>query len=191
MKKLRYFTMLATMLFLGSFANAHDAHSNTAPIKFRVVNFKTCAEQSKMGKQEQVSFEALKKQMENVLLEREKVLNDMAKKFEDEDYLDSLSPEAETEMKRKFRTLNQEYTQLQQQYLQTLQQTNYKVVQKLSDEVSKASDIVAKNSKIDMILNDETVFFASPSLDISAEVVKVMDETFEREGNSPEAKDVE
>lgn len=151
--------------------------------KIRVVNFKTCVEESKLGKQEQSSFEALKKQMEGVLSEKEKTLNELATKFEDPDYLDSLSPEAETEMKRKFRNLNQEFTQLQSQYMQSLQQTNFKVVQKLTDTVTKASKEVAERQGVDLILNEEGIFYVSSALDISKQVVTVMDQSFEKDAS--------
>lgn len=154
--------------------------SSQAPIKIGVVSFKTCVEQSKLGKQEQANFEGLKKQMESVLAEKEKTLNDMASKFNDVDYLDSLTPEAETELKRKFRALNQEISQQQNQYMQTLQQTNFKVVQKLQEEVTKAAEIVAKNEKLDLVLNDEGSFYNSPTLNISSKVIVLMDQEFDK-----------
>ncbi|MBA3957725.1 MAG: OmpH family outer membrane protein [Parachlamydiaceae bacterium] len=159
-----------------------------ANVKVRVVNFKKCAEHSKLGKQEQASFEAVKKQMETVLSEKEKILNEMATKFEDADFLDSLSPEAETEMKRKFRTLNQEYSQLQQQYIQALQQTNFKIVQKLSEGVAKAATTVAQQLKIDLILNDEFAFFAAPGLDVSNEIIAALDQIFDQEARAASDK---
>jgi outer membrane protein len=155
--------------------------SNPSNLKIRVLNFKRVAEQSKLGKKEQTSFEALKKQMESVLKEKEKVINEMASKFEDPDYLDSLSAEAETDMKRKFRALNQEFGQLQQQYLQTLQQTNFKVVQNLSEMVAKAATTLAQREKIDMILNDEVGFFVNPSYDVSSQIISILDEMPEQE----------
>lgn len=181
MKNMRLYLFLLAVMSMGAIVEAHDGQSNGTSLKIRVVNFKKIAEQSKLGKQEQTSFDALKKQMENVLSEKEKVLNDMATKFDDNDFLDSLSPEAETDMKRKFRNLNQEYTQLQQQYIQTLQQTNFKIVQKLSENVGKASNTVAKKLKYDLVLNDETTFFVSPDLDISSEIVKELDQIFDKE----------
>jgi outer membrane protein len=150
-------------------------------LNVKVVTFKTCVEGSKLGKQEQASFEALKKQMESVLESKEKVLNEMAQKFEDPDYLDSLSPEAETELKRKFRALNQEYTTVQNQYVQTLSQTNMKVVQNITEVLTKATAVVAKRHNISLVLNDESAFFISPDLDISAQVIAVMDEMFEQD----------
>lgn len=155
--------------------------------KIRIVNFKSCVEQSKLGKQEQSAFEATKKQMETSLSEKEKTLNEMAAKFEDPDYLDSLSAEAETEIKRKFRHLNQEYTQLQNQYMQALQQTNFKVVQKLTENVTKAAALVAKQENVDLILNEEGAFFSSPALDISPKVVIAMDQMFDKEATESKA----
>lgn len=166
-------------VILASASLSADVQSLT----IRTVNFKTCVDSSKFGKQEQSSFDALKKQMEGVLSEKEKGLNDMAAKFDDPDYLDSLSPEAETELKRKFRTMNQEISQLQTQYYQALQQTNFKVVQQLNEVVTKASNKLAKDEKIDLIINDEGCFFANPQFDVSQKIIKIMDELYETEGD--------
>jgi outer membrane protein len=171
MKKMHY---LALVMILASGCLCADDSSK--PLKIRVVNFKTCVEQSKLGLQEQASFEALKKQMESVLGEKEKMLKDISGKFEDADYVDSLSPEAETEMKRKCRALGQELTQLQNQYLQTLQQTNFTVVQKLTETVSQAAQTVAKQENIDLVINAESAFFVNGDLDISQKVIRLMDE---------------
>lgn len=149
--------------------------------KIALVNFKTCVEKSKIGKQEQTNFENMKKQMEDVLAEKEKSLKELSGKFSDEDYLDSLSSEAEAELKHKFRSLNQELGQHQQQFYQVLQQANFKIVQKINDEINEASKSVAKTKSLDLIINEEGAFYFNPVLDISEDVVKVMDDKFNRE----------
>lgn len=186
-KKLAFALPVASMLLAFSSINAANEDSGKAPV-IRMINFKNCVEQSKMGKQEQASFEGLKKQMENVLEEKEKVLNEINAKATDPDYLDSLSPEAETELKRKFRTLSQEIMQLQNQYYQALSQTNMKVLQKLNEVVVKASEKIAQQEKIDLIYNEESTFFYSPKLDISSKVVAIMDEMFEKEAKEKSAE---
>ncbi len=50
-------------------------------LKIGIVDLKTCAEESKLGKKEQEGFDAFRKQMENVLGEKEKVLNEMNSKL--------------------------------------------------------------------------------------------------------------
>lgn len=146
--------------------------------KVGVVNFKNCIEKSKLGKQEQAQFEKMKKQMEEVLAEKEKSFKELAKKIDDEDYLDSLSHEAQAELKHKARTMNQEYSQQQQQFYQLLQQTNFKIMQKLHEEVEKVSKDVAKTKSLDLILNEESAFYFSPALDVSDAIIQAMDQGF-------------
>lgn len=153
--------------------------------KIRFVNFKTCVEDSKIGKQEQASFEAMKNQMEKVVEEKEKVLTELANKLNNADELDLMSPEAETELKRKFRALSQEMSQIQTQFYQTLSQANLQIVQKLSEIVTKAAEKVAKEKGLDFVLNDEGTFFANKALDISSLIVKELDANFREEVAKP------
>lgn len=162
----------------------NDAFDPPKQLKIAVVDFKECVEKSKLGKQEQGNFDALKKQMETILEEKERALNDIASKFNDIDYLDSLSPEAEAELKRKFRALNQELTQQQSQYYQALNQANIKIIQRITDTISAASKEVAKKYKIDLVLNEDSAFFKTNSLDISPFVITVMDEVYEKEAKN-------
>jgi len=140
-----------------------------------VINFKECVENSKAGKQEQSSFEALKKQAEQMLQSKEKEMSSIASKLEDQDYLDSLSKDAEAELKHKFRTLNQQLSQQQQQLYQTLSQANFKIVQKLTEKVNDAAGEVAKKLNLDVILNEESCFYFKDTLDITDETVKYLD----------------
>ncbi len=169
---------LATLAMLMACKLPAEAAADT---KVGIVNFKTCVEKSKAGKREQQNFETMKKQMESVLEEKEKSLNDISNKFNDPDYLDSLSPEAEAEIKHKFRVLSQELQQQQSQYYQVLQQSNFAVIQKMSEEISQASQVVAKEKKLDLVLNEEMSFFHAESLNISDEVVKEMDKAFKED----------
>lgn len=185
-KKIRLFvlSLSAFAAFLcRSFAHAETmtGFEQVKPLRIALVNFKTCVEKSKMGQKEQVAFDSMKKQMETILEEKEKSLTEVASKFNDIDYLDSLSPDAEAELKRQFRTQNQEFTQQQNQFYQTLSQTNMLVIQKITDAVTKAAEEVAKTNKIDVVLNDESCFYTVASIDISPLVIRVMDETFEKE----------
>jgi outer membrane protein len=179
---MKMFKVLASLLTCAAILSSADAHADPSHLKIGMVNFKTCVEQSKQGKAEQATFDNLKKQMESVLAEKEKTLNEMSSKLNDADYLDSLSPEAETELKRKFRSMSQAYAEQQNQYLQTLQQTNFKVIQNLTELVSKAADAVAKKEHIDVIFNEEACFYCSTALDVSPKVIAILDTDYEKEG---------
>ncbi|MCC5831792.1 MAG: OmpH family outer membrane protein [Chlamydiales bacterium] len=148
------------------------------------VNFKTCVEKSKHGQQERNAFEAMKKQMTEVLEKTDKELEQIAKKLEDQDYMDGLSPAAEAELKQKFQGLSQDFARYQNQYYQLLNQANYKMLQTMHDEVSLAAEQIRERKKLSLILNEDSTFAFAPSLDFTDEVIKEMDKQFEIENSS-------
>lgn len=179
MKKLSY--LILCSIAISATAMPGYAADNA---KIGVVSFKTCLEQSKVGKQEQANFDAMKKQMETVLEEKGKALEAIELKKRDADYLDSLSPEMETEFNRKARALEGEFMQLQNQYMQTLNQANMKILQKLNDLITQSSKEIAPANNLDIVLNDEACYFCASPLDISSEVAKKMDELTEKQNKA-------
>jgi len=171
------FALAAAACIFMAQAVQSDAGSQT---KIGIVNFKKCLETSKVGRSEQARFDELKKQLETQLEEKEKELNDLQPKFK-EDYLDTLTPEAEAELKNKAKTINQEYYQLQNQYGQLMNQTNFQIVQKLNDWIAKAAEKVAKQKSIDVVLNDEACFYSAQSFDISKDVINELDSMHSRD----------
>lgn len=174
--KRRLIPTLFTALCLTTAANAADA----AP-SFGIVNFSTCVSDSKLGKQEQTSFDALKKQMSALLEDTEKQLNELTVKFNDPEYLDGLSPEAEEELKGKFRTLNEDLGRYQNQYYQVMNQANMRIVQTLSSSINSASEKVSKEKKLFMVVNKDACFYYNPAFDITSFVVAEMDKEFAEE----------
>lgn len=177
MKKYLFAALLASTLCVSS-----------AQADFGFVNFKEVIEKSKIGKQEQGSFDSLKDQMEKVLEEKDKELNELASKFNDPDYMDTLSPEAENDLKHKFRLLTQDMNEKQSQFYQALQSAQAKIMAKIAESVSKASVTVAKTKKLDAIFNQDATFYMADSLNISADVVKEMDTVFEKETKDEKGK---
>jgi len=145
-----------------------------------VVNFAHCMSESKLGKQEQASFESIKTQMTSLLEDTEKQINEIATKFNDPEYMDGLSPEAEEEMKNKFRALNEEMSRYQNQYYQVLNQANMKVIQTMGESIQKASEKVASNKKLTMVINKEACFFYTSALDVTDLVVTEMDRIYDQ-----------
>ncbi|GAB4228647.1 MAG: hypothetical protein Tsb0021_06200 [Chlamydiales bacterium] len=167
--------LLLTAACFGLLLASGNVHAEEK-VQVGIVNFKTCVENSKLGKQEQSNLDTMKSQMEAALSGKEKKLNSLADKLNDSDYLDSISPEAETDLKREFRALSGELSQVQSQYSLTLQQAHFKILQKLSETVSKAAEKVAKKKGLTLVLNEESTFYFAPSLEISDDIVKIMDE---------------
>jgi outer membrane protein len=180
MKRRWILTLLTLGLMTGSFAA--ETQNDVG-----IVNFATCIADSKLGKQEQASFETLKKQMSSLLEDTEKQLNDLSAKFNDPEFLDGLSPEAEEEMKNKFRTLNEELNRYQNQYYQVLNQANMRVIQTLSTGINTAAERVAKDKKLSMVVNKEACFYCIPTLDVTDFIITEMDKNFDTEAKKQAA----
>ncbi len=182
MKRLCIFALVVCSFVLGSSSqiNAAEVQNTQASksLKIGFVSVRQCVEGSKLGKSEQESFEKLKKQLEQTIEQKEKELNDLSPKFTDE-YLDTLTPEAEKDLKEKFKNLSQDLSIQQNQYFQTLNQANMQVMQLLMEKVSKASSEVAKKMGMDLIMNDEVCFFRDDALDVTKEVIGELDKQFD------------
>ncbi len=144
-----------------------------------VVNFTSCITDSKVGKKEQENMESIRKQLASLIEDTEKELKELASKFDDTEYLDSLSPKAEEELKVKFQTLQEDHGRYQNQFYQVLQHANYQMIQKMSGSIAKASEKIAKSKKLDYVMNKEACFYIRPDLDVTNLVINEMDSNYE------------
>jgi outer membrane protein len=176
------------LLSIPSFAQQPQWNAAASrPLRIGIVNTKKCLEESKLGKQEQANFDKMKSQMEAVLQDKERILEEIESKLNDEDYMDSVSSDVESELKRKRRAIRQEGLQLQNQYLQTLQQANMKIVQKITETITKASSQVAQEPShpgepsFDVIFTDDACDYFAPYLDVTDRVIFKMNQNFDVE----------
>lgn len=151
------------------------------PKTVAIVNFTSCVTDSKYGKYEQEQLENIRKQYSTLIEEKEKEIKELAGKFEDQDYMDGLSPEAQQEKSAEYQTKNEEHNRLQSQLYQILQQANYFFIQRMSQNISKASKKIAEVQKIDIVVNREAIFYFEPKLDITTAVLTEMDKNFEED----------
>lgn len=154
------------------------------PALIGIVNFGECIEVSKFGKLEKKNFENFRNHMVQAITDLDKQLNETATKLQDKEFLDSLSPEAETQLKEKFQSLGEDLNRYQNQYYQAMQQAQMGLMQKLHDLVNEASSLVAKNQKLSMVISKEAAFYYSSSLDITSAVIAELDKRFEKEGRT-------
>lgn len=167
-------TKLFALLVVTSLAGI-KAHAGNDSIG--VVNFTTCVTDSKLGKQEQASFESLKKQMSTLLEDTEKKLSEISAKFNDHEFMDGLSPEGEAELKAKFQSLNEEMNRYQNQYYQVLQQANMHIIQNVSNNIKHAAEKVAKDKKLSVVLTNDACFYYST--EVTPQVIAEMDKEFD------------
>ena len=151
-----------------------------------IVNFTKCIETSKYGQYEQKQFETVRNQMQKAIQDLDEQLNATATKLQDKDFLDSLSPEAEKELKGKFQQLGEELQRYQSQYYQVMQQANMKLMHTVADLINEASESVAKKAHLSLVLNKDAAFHYMATLDVTEDVITEMDKKFEKEGKTLE-----
>lgn len=161
------------------FFSLNTVQANDLNVGF--VNFKKCVELSKQGKQEKNAFEAMRKQMSETLEKTDKELEEIAKRLDDKDYMDGLSPAAEEELKNKYQAMSQEFSRYQGQFYQLLNKANYEMLQTMHEEVSQAAQKVRELNHLSLILNEESTFAFSPNLDLTQQVIDIMNQRFDAE----------
>ncbi len=149
--------------------------------KIGIANFNSFITDSKLGKQEQSFLETMNKQFMTLLEDTDKQLKEINGKLEDKDHLDGLSPEAEQELRAKFAQLNEEMGRYNQQYMQFRNQGQYKVFQTILTAANQAAEKVAASKGFTQIANKEMFFYFSPTLDVTADVLKEMDKNYDEE----------
>lgn len=168
---------LTTLLLAASSTFAEKATEPTIGI----VNFATCVNESKYGKYEQEQLEGIRQQWVSLIEETNKEIQALSAKFEDKEYMEGLSPQAEQEMKEKHAALSNDSAKYQNQLYQTLNQANYFFVQKMVQNISKASDTVATGENIKLVVNKEACFSYNPKMEITSSVISQMDKNFDQD----------
>lgn len=168
---------LTSAIVLGLFGSGIAAETPS----IGVVNFTSCVTDSKTGKKEQENLEALRKQMTTLIEDTDKELRDIAAKFNDPEYLDSLSPKAEEEMKTKFQARQEDLSRYQNQFYQVMNQMQMQILQKLNANISKAAEKVAREKNLDYVMNKEACFYIRADRDVTTSVISEMDKNFDLE----------
>lgn len=156
-------------------------HLCAAEAKEGIVNFANCVNDTKLGKQEQASFETTRKQFFSLIEDTDKQVQELAAKLQDKEALEGLTPEAIKEMEDKKGQLEVEREHYQQQYGHFVSQGQFRFIKPIQEAAVRAAENVAKDKKFTRVANREVYLYYDPSLDITADVVKEMDKLFDEE----------
>lgn len=167
---LLFLTVLSTSLIATEAKKVENAG-------YKVVNTKDCFMNSKLGKQEQESFEALTNQKKALIEETTKQLQEIAEKLNDATILDSMNPAAEQELKNKYGRLSQDLNQLYEECRQTLYQKEMQISQNIQNNIDQALEELKENC---IILKSDACYYYPDELDLTNTVIKKLDEKFEK-----------
>ena len=117
---------------------------------YGIVNFLHCMKESKYGKREKEKFDRLEEHMISLITDHDKQYNDVMSRLSDPEFVDSLSPEGEQELRSRVQTVGEELSRYREQYAQVMQRANMQYVQMLSQHVQQAAAVVAKTRSLQM-----------------------------------------
>lgn len=167
---------LVSMLLLSGSLSAADV----VP-KLGVVDFDLCATDSKLGKEESTSFTSLQNKAMADMQAMEKERVELAEKMKDQDYLDGLSPEAQQELQQKMQNQQMKMQLAGENYEKTLRGAYQAMEDKLSTSIKTASEQIAQEKKLDMVIPSRFCIYSIPTLNVTTEVIKKMDELAQKD----------
>ncbi len=150
-------------------------------LKIGIVNFESCITESSYGQREQDNVKNIHKQLTSLIENSEKEIQEIASKFEDADFLDSLSPKAEEELKLKFQSLQEDHARYQGQFYQILQNAHTQLLHNMRHKITHAASAIAQQKNLDYVLSKEACFYVRTDLDCTPNVIAELDRTFEAE----------
>lgn len=172
---LLFFTVLSTSLIA-----AETKKSTLENAGYKVVNTRDCFINSKLGKQEQEAFEALKNQKTALIEETTKQLQEIAAKLSDPVILDSMNPTAEQELKNKYGQLSQDLNHLYDDCRQILYQKEMQISQTIQNNIDQALEEMKKEEDGCVILKSDACYYYPDELDLTNAVIKKLDEKFDK-----------
>lgn len=140
-----------------------------------VVDFNQVIHSSQKAQTEQKALDSLRKELEGQVTTIEKEIQTLSDQLKDPDHLDSLSQEAEGEMRLKLQGLAEERMRMIQAVTGQYQQAAQKYLQSIAQAVGQVSAEVAKKRGLQMIVNKESVFYALPEADCTQDVIQLLD----------------
>lgn len=168
------FLVATSMLTSVSFANGSQP-------KIGIVSIRTCLEESNQGTEGRKTLESMNKQMTESLQETDKQLGEITSKLNNDDFRDSLTPEAEAELQNNYNALAQERELKRAQFSQQLSQAQMMLIQQLMEKVSAASKEVASNKGLDLVLHEDAVTYFGSQHDITKPVIAQMNSQSDEE----------
>jgi Skp family chaperone for outer membrane proteins len=175
------FTLLLAVFGMLISTTNMQAAPNLQDQTIGVVSFEQCMEKSKYGISKQNSYEAMRRQMMEILEKNNQELESTEAKVGDSDYLDGLTPKAVEQLKLKLQNLYQERGKFEQQFYQAISQGHNQLWNSMLRIISKGSEKVAKQNNIDIVFNEINAFYYASSLNITDDVIEEMDKMYEEE----------
>jgi len=169
---------ITSLILAGSTIVPLSAKEKTASPAYGFAKYEFCITNSLQGKKERETLEKQHGEISKILKDLETQIHETERKRTDLDYLDTLSPQAIDELTTLHSHQIEEFRMTQGKFSQVLQQLQQQSMSIIQEQIKQAAAKVAIENQLDAVLSAEATFFAREDLDVTTQVIKVMDENF-------------
>ncbi len=152
--------------------------STIATLPIGVVDVRRVLDESKFGKEEQRALESLGEELQGSLAKTQRELEDLVRRSQDPEYLESLSAKAEEELQMAGQSLSQNYMAQTNQFKKIMGEAEMHLLEELNLQVSRAAQIVARAEGLAMCLRQEACPYFLEQLNITDAIIDEMDKAY-------------
>lgn len=162
-------SLLALLVAGASLASTNSfAEASNLP---GIVNFQACVSEAKIAQEKQKELEGLEKQFRVRIDEIQKRCKEIDEKLGNEAYIDSISAEAEENLKKERQAEVQKLMSAQNEFQQIMQQQQMAFQQSFVLSLGDAAKQVAKERGHSYVISKDACLFYDDNLDMTKDVV--------------------
>jgi len=162
---------LLALLLAGASAISTQGFATEASNLPGIVNFQACVSETKVAQEKQKELEGLEKQFRVRIDEIQKRCKEIDEKLGNEAYIDSISAEAEENLKNERQAEVQKLMSAQNEFQQIMQQQQMAFQQSFVLSLSDAAKQVAKERGHSFVISKDACLFYDDKLDMTKDVV--------------------
>ncbi len=178
----KLFLLLAATSLISTKA-ALGATSAGAP---GVVNFQTCMEKAKIAQDKRRELENFDKQFRVRIDEIQKHCKEIDEKLNNVEYVDSITAEAEENLKKERQAEMQKLMGTQNEFQQIMQQQQMAFSQSFMISLGDAAQKVAKEKKLSHVIAKEACLYYDDNLDLTEDVITKINALYDKQQREAE-----
>jgi len=174
---------ISTLILLAFFTVCFASFSFAASTKIGVIDIKEVVNNCKYGQSIMQQLNKKYEELKTKLQQEVKKLEELKQEIQNKSAL--WSKEVKEKKQEEYQKLLQEVRQLQQESEVEMQAYQQKLLQPLFNKLEKVISDYAKDNDYDLIIEKKQpgIYYASPKIDITNKIIKILDNMYEENKN--------
>ena len=177
---------LFLLFAIAGLTSSQAAFGDTAPGAPGVVNFQTCMEKAKIAQDKRRELEGFDKQFRVKIDEIQKRCKEIDDKLNNVEYVDSITAEAEENLKKERQAEMQKLMGTQNEFQQIMQQQQMAFSQSFMISLGDAAKKVAKEKGLSHVIAKEACLYYEDNLDLTEDVISKINALYDKQQREAE-----